>query len=159
MSSGKIRPEHTATSGALRRSGSATDRFRREPRIRKLAQLRESFEVRGLHLDDDVVAFLRIVNGTSFDGLMFGGAAIRDRDPFDRADLVDLNDEYNDQPSRYTLHGTWDLDLYRFDNLTRKFEALDNGGGGVVESFATFGELVNWAITTHILKPGQQSEP
>jgi len=29
---------------------------------------------------------------------------------------------------------------------------LDNGGGDVVEAFATFGELVDRGIRTHIIK-------
>jgi len=126
----------------------------------EIAEVREAFEVRGLHLDDEVVALLRIVNGTSFNALCFDGAEIPHDDVYARGDLVRSNDDYNDDPSRYTLYGTWDTDLYRFDNAAREFQVLDNGGGGVMKTFPTFGELVEYAITTYVLKPIQeQLEP
>ncbi len=127
---------------------------------RELSSLCRDFESRGLHLDDEVIALLRIVNGTSYNGLAFDGAAIPDRDVYHREDLVHSNDQYNDEPSRYTLYGTWDTDLYRFDNVASEYQVLDNGGGGVMKTFPTFGELVEYAITTYVLKPIQeQLEP
>ncbi len=66
----------------------------------EIETLREQAELRGLHLDDEVVALLRIVNGTSYDGLAFSGAALGENPSYSRSDFIDMNDSYNDQPSR-----------------------------------------------------------
>ncbi|MGP6192009.1 MAG: YrhA family protein [Vulcanimicrobiaceae bacterium] len=123
----------------------------------QLSLLREAAKVRGLHLDDDALAFLRIVNGTSFEGLTFYGAAIPAHDRYEREDFIRSNDDFNAEQSRYTEYGTWEIDIYRFDAVTRRFVVLDSSGYKVLKSFATFGELMQYAIMAHVLDPAPNS--
>jgi hypothetical protein len=105
---------------------------------------------RKLHVDDDYVAMLKVINGSAFDGLVFGGAAIAPGDAHGRVDFLWLNDQFSanfpESDGMFTIYGTWDTDIYRYDHAASAFQVVDRGGGDVMSAYATFGELAEYAF-------------
>jgi hypothetical protein len=101
---------------------------------------------RNLHVDVDFVAFLRIMNRANYDSLTVYGVNVADGG--DSIDFVRENEgdhPWSDDPN-ITLYGLSDPDYYMFNAGTRRYEVVDNGGGGVMQRFSTFGELIDYAI-------------
>lgn len=110
-----------------------------------IAVMKRDAAQRGLRVDPEYVTFLRIINGTCY-GFFMNGANLPHED-LGPSDFIRDNDApWHDDP-KTTRYGTSDIDIYQFNEKSNRFEVIDNGGGDVMESYATFGELADYAIS------------
>lgn len=103
--------------------------------------LRAKASARKLTLDEDYINFLRIRNGTSYNGLMLYGACILADDPARRGDICVMND-YSWNRGGVTILGTSDLDAYVITRPNGPFQRLDRSCWDVIESYQTCNELL-----------------
>jgi hypothetical protein len=112
----------------------------------EIARLLEQARLHGLHVNDQVVEFLTFVNGTSFDGCNFAGAAIPDNDVYSRSNLISYNDpDFDATSGDATVYGSRDYATFRYVASLHQFQSVDESLD-VIAKFDTFGELVQHAF-------------
>ena len=90
----------------------------------------------GLHIPQGYVEFLKIRNGTSFNGLMMYGANVPEDDPFRRQDLVAIN-QFQLNRTNETVLGTNDQDTFVVVGEHGPFRRLDGATWDLREEFQT----------------------
>ena len=95
----------------------------------------------GLFVPDAYLAFLKIRNGASFNGLMMYGADIAEDDCCRRLDLILMN-QYHFCREDATVLGTNDIDVYVVVGPKGPYRRLDRGSWDTIDEFQTCDELL-----------------
>lgn len=107
-----------------------------------IQSLLESARRERLTVPEDYVEFLRIRNGTSFNGLMLYGANIQKSDEFRRQDLVVMN-QYQLNRTNETVLGTSDQDAYVVIGEDGPYRRLERVSWDVLDEFKTCDDLLS----------------
>lgn len=94
-----------------------------------------------LTVPEDYVEFLRVRNGTSFNGLMLYGANIQKGDEFRRQDLAAMN-QYQLNRTDETVLGTSDQDAYVVIGQNGPYRRLERVSWDVLDEFNTCDDLL-----------------
>jgi hypothetical protein len=95
----------------------------------------------GLAVPDDYAEFLKMRNGSSFNGLMLYGADIAEDDSYHRLDLVRMN-QYQFNRGNVTVLGTSDIDAYVVVGPEGPYRRLDRASWDTIDEFRTCDELL-----------------
>lgn len=107
----------------------------------EIALLLAAAKTEGLHVPTTYVEFLKIRNGTSFNGLMMYGTNVPNDDPFRRQDLVGIN-QFQLNRTNETVLGTNDQDTFVVIGEDGPFRRLDGVTWDIREEFQTCEELL-----------------
>lgn len=94
-----------------------------------------------LHLEPELYEFLSISNGTSFDGLRFYGANIKDDDEAGRFDFATANSLIEERGDD-TLYGEWQDEFFVRVRETGKFERRSKVTGDSYDSYDSYRTLL-----------------
>lgn len=106
-----------------------------------IAVMLEGAEREGFFVPPSYVEFLRVRNGTSFNGLMLYGANISRNDSFRRQDLVEMN-QFQLNRTNETVIGTNDQDAFVVIGQDGPYRRLEGVSWDVLEEFATCDQLL-----------------
>ena len=111
----------------------------------------------GLTLPDEYAAFLKKLNGFSWNGIeLFSTDQVTDTETnYTLMDIVSMNEQfrrYHEELEHCFFFGRVDDDLYVYNTAkeNKRWEILDMSGGDVMEEYDTFEELFVAVVTAHI---------
>jgi hypothetical protein len=94
----------------------------------------------GLFVPESYLDFLRVRNGTSFNGLLLYAADTSTLDPYRRLELVQMN-VYQFNRGDSTVLGTYDCDIFVIRDK-RSYCKLDRISWGTIDTFKSCDELL-----------------
>jgi len=110
----------------------------------------------GFDLPEEYIDFLKVMNGYEFNGFVIYGVDERllEKKPDEHINgFIELSEilyEVED-PKQYIFIGEDNISLYVYDLVRKKYIIIDNPGGGEMEYFDRFDEIITKLLTDSIL--------